>query len=164
MSKKRRIAELIGAMQRRDAIFPDVEENDLVFASLIAFSSGLLAQQREKPESCSLAFTIFGEYLKLRRDDIRFICDRISNGPLSAAEWRWLSCFTTSLAPRDRRRHMIRKMIAAAEKRETCRENAALMQSLADLFQIPAHEARLETAASAQTLGTTGSRVKPVRT
>jgi len=84
-SKKRRIAEIMDAMYRLDAIYPELKENDNAFASLVAICWLVLADKLVHPLETKLLYKLYDRYVKLRRDDIRFVCDRIEKAAMTEA-------------------------------------------------------------------------------
>jgi uncharacterized tellurite resistance protein B-like protein len=113
-SKKRRITQIMDAMYRLDAIYPELKENDAFFLSLIGICWLILADKLIHPLETRLVYKLHEPLVKLRRDDIRLICDRIEKQGMNDQHLHWLMMFLgTSLTP-ERKTGFVRKMWAVA--------------------------------------------------
>ncbi len=143
-SKKRRIAEIMEAMFRLDAIYPDFKENDNAFASLIILCWLMLADKRLHPLETRLLYKLYAPHLKLRRDDIGFITGRIEDAGMSVKHVDWLVSFLGASVTPERKSAIIRKMWALAYSDHKLHE--AEVQAIRDvgkLFKFTAAEIEL---------------------
>lgn len=102
------------SMYRRDAMFPQLRENDNAFASLIAMVWLFIADDRIHPAEARILKPLYDPHIKLRGDDIRFISERFDQRPADQHQIQWLISFlSTSITP-ERRAGLIRKMWALA--------------------------------------------------
>lgn len=98
------------SMYRRDAIYPELRENDNAFASLIAIVWLFLADKRIQPTDARMLRRLYDPYIKLRGDDIAFISERLTLTPMDQSHIQWLASFLTTSITRERRAGFIRKM------------------------------------------------------
>ena len=98
------------SMYRLDAIYPELRENDNAFATLIAIVWLLVADKRIHPADARILRRLYDPYIKLRGDDIAFISERLTTGPMDQNHIQWLASFLTTSITRERRTGFIRKM------------------------------------------------------
>ncbi len=98
------------SMYRRDAMYPQLRENDNAFASLIAIVWLIIADNRIHPAETRILKPLYDPDIKLRGDDIHFISQRFARRPADQYQIQWLISFlSTSITP-ERRAGLIRKM------------------------------------------------------
>ncbi len=98
------------SMNRLDAIYPELRENDNAFASLFAIVWLFLLDNRLHPADSRILKRLYDPYIKLRSEDILFISERLTLDPLDQDRIRWLTSFLTTSITRERRAGFIRKM------------------------------------------------------
>ncbi|WP_108882263.1 hypothetical protein [Anderseniella sp. Alg231-50] len=108
--KKRRLVEIIEHARRRDAIFPELEENDEQFLRLIMLiwvigASGTISMQKRR----HLA-SMFRPDLNLRADDLRFVSHRLESFGISDGQVKWLCEFLISSFAHELRTRLVEQL------------------------------------------------------
>ena len=98
------------SMYRRDAMYPQLRENDNAFASLIAIVWLFIADNRIHPAEARILKKLYGPRIKLRGDDIQFIAERFTRRPADQYQIQWLMSFLSTSTSAERRVGLIRKM------------------------------------------------------
>jgi len=131
------------AMYRLDAIYPELKENDNAFASLVAICWLVLADKLVHPLETKLLYKLYDRYVKLRRDDIRFVCDRIEKAAMTEAHLQWLMTFLGASLTPERKTGFILKIwaISYADENLHQSEHAAIRQ-VTKLFGMAEMEAK----------------------
>jgi uncharacterized tellurite resistance protein B-like protein len=114
LNKKRRIGQIMNAMYRLDAIYPELRENDNAFVSLIAIVWMFLDDTRMHPADARILKRLYDPHIKLRGDDIRFISQRFAQCPTDQCHIEWLLSFLATSISHERRTGFIRKMWTTA--------------------------------------------------
>lgn len=104
--KKRCLATIFDAMFRRDAIFPEIRSETVGFAALIVMCNLMLADGKVHPLETRCLTRLVAPDIKLRRDDIEYICDRIQDEGMVKAHLDWLVTFMQSAMPPSERQHL----------------------------------------------------------
>lgn len=101
--KKRCIARILDAMHRLDAIYPEIKQNTPVFSSLILFCWLIMADGQIHPSETRLLSRLVSPYIKLRRDDVEYVCSQIENLGMTDKHAQWLVSFIQSgMTPDDK--------------------------------------------------------------
>ncbi len=101
--KKRMLATILDAMHRLDAIFPETRPETVNFGALIMCCRLILADGIVHPLETRFLTRLVAPRIKLRRDDIEFICDRVEDRCITARHLEWLISFMqSSMTPDDR--------------------------------------------------------------
>jgi uncharacterized tellurite resistance protein B-like protein len=101
--KKRLLATILDAMHRLDAIFPETRPESTNFGALIMCCRLMLADGIIHPLETRFLTRLVAPQIKLRRDDIEFICDRIEDRCMTDRHLEWLISFMqSSMTPADR--------------------------------------------------------------
>ena len=111
-NKKRRITQIMDAMYRLDAIYPELRENDAAFASLITITWLIRAENQIHPIETKLSYKLYEPYIKLRRDDIGFISKRIETENMAKVHMDWLAKFLEACLTKERKSGLVIKMWA----------------------------------------------------
>jgi uncharacterized tellurite resistance protein B-like protein len=129
-------------MYRFDAIYPQLKENDNAFASLIAICWLILTGKMIHPLETKLLYKLYDPFVKLRRDDIRFICNRIEDDAMTEKHLEWLMMFLGTSLTIERKTGFIRKMWAIAYSEEKLhRAEPTAIKQMAKLFGMTQAEA-----------------------
>jgi uncharacterized tellurite resistance protein B-like protein len=101
--KKRMLATILDAMHRLDAIFPETRPETVNFGALIMCCRLILADGIVHPLETRFLTRLVAPQIKLRKDDVEFICDRIEGRCMTGRHLEWLISFMqSSMAPDDR--------------------------------------------------------------
>ena len=142
LSKKRRIGEIMDCMYRRDAMYPELRENDNAFASLIAMVWLFLADDRIHPADARILRRLYVPVIKLRGDDILFISERFTRCRMEQCHIDWLLSFLSTSISSEHRTGFIRKMWAIAySDTKLCQTEMEVIDRAASIFASTGHEA-----------------------
>ena len=97
--KRRRLAAIVYASQRLDAVFPEVSDCDLQFVQLILLTYLVHQNSIVRRVHRGKLARQFRPDLKLRADDIDFVAAHLSNIERSSEQIRWLCEFMVSSFP-----------------------------------------------------------------
>jgi hypothetical protein len=119
--KKRVLANVLNAMFRLDAIYPDMETATHAFSSLIIMSKLLLDDGRVHPAETRMLTRFVSPHIKLRRDDTEFVCEQITERGMTGEHVAWLASYVKSGMTPDRKASMREAFDRAADSGQRLR-------------------------------------------
>jgi hypothetical protein len=93
------------AMYGLSAVYPEVQPSTPAFASLIIFCWLIISDGHIHPAETRLLTKLVAPRIKLRRDDVEFVCNQIQERGMDERHLKWLVSFIQSgIAPDAKRR------------------------------------------------------------
>lgn len=117
--KKRNIARIFDSMYGLSAVYPEVQSSTPAFASLIIFCWLIIRDGQIHPAETQLLTKLVAPRIKLRRDDVEFVCKQIEERGMDNRHLEWLVSFIRSGIAPDAKRELMDALnkLAMADQR-----------------------------------------------
>lgn len=117
--KKRNIARIFYSMYGLSAVYPEVQSSTPAFASLIIFCWLIICDGHIHPAETRLLTKLVAPRIKLRRDDVEFVCKQIEERGMDNRHLEWLVSFIRSGIAPDAKRELMDALnkLAMADQR-----------------------------------------------
>jgi uncharacterized tellurite resistance protein B-like protein len=108
--KKRNIARIFDAMYGLNAVYPEVQASTPAFATLIIFCWLIISDGLIHPAETRLLTKLVAPRIKLRRDDVEFVCNQIQERGMDERHLKWLVSFIQSGIAPDAKRELLESL------------------------------------------------------
>lgn len=129
--KKRNLARIFDAMYGLNAVYPEVHANTPAFATLIIFCWLIIADGHIHPAETRMLTRLVAPQIKLRRDDVEYVCKQIEDRGMENRHLEWLVSFIQSGIAPDAKQQLICSLnqLAMADQRLHPAETAVIRKA-----------------------------------